>query len=65
MRSSNQIRILDYTTGVEDVAVTADAYGEPEYYTLQGRRLSERPTTPGIYIVRRGNTATKQLITGL
>ena len=50
---------------MEDVAVTADAYGEPEYYTLQGRRLSERPTTPGIYIVRRGNTATKQLITGL
>ena len=39
----------DYTTGIEDVTVTAAA-GEDVIYDLLGRRV-EHPAAPGVYIV--------------
>ncbi|MBD5276938.1 MAG: Ig-like domain-containing protein [Bacteroides sp.] len=52
--------ITDGTTGIEDVAVDgADA--APEYFNLQGVRVAQ-PTAGRIYIVRRGNKVTKELI---
>lgn len=35
---------------------------EPQYYTLQGIRLSGHPAAPGIYISRQGNTAAKFVV---
>jgi len=46
-------------TGVDDIAVDAED-APAEYYNLQGVRV-ENPT-PGLYIVRRGNTTTKELV---
>ncbi len=45
-------------TGVDNILDDEDA--EPEFYTLQGIRVSE--PTPGIYIVRRGNKTAKVVI---
>lgn len=49
---------VSITTGIENVSVENSAAAE--YYTLQGVRVAE-PTT-GIYLVRRGNTVTKEYI---
>lgn len=65
--SSGKPRISDITvtykegtrTGVDDIAVDAED-APAEYYNLQGVRV-ENPT-PGLYIVRRGNTTTKELV---
>jgi hypothetical protein len=35
---------------------------EPEYYTLQGIKLSVNHLTPGIYIRRQGTKVTKILV---
>lgn len=49
-----------------DGADVTNTYGEnsaPLYYTLDGVSLGfERPTIPGIYIVRRGSTTTRLLV---
>jgi hypothetical protein len=48
----------DRTTGVEDIAV--DAADTPaEYFNLQGIRVDADNLTPGLYILRRGNTTIK------
>ncbi|MDE6542132.1 MAG: hypothetical protein K2L74_08970, partial [Muribaculaceae bacterium] len=47
------------TTGIENV--TVDAAEAAEYYTLQGIRVAE-PQAGQVYIVRRGATATKELV---
>lgn len=47
-------------TGVEGIEVSADA--DAEYYTLQGVRVSASNLTPGLYIRRQGNTATKVMV---
>ena len=52
--------ITDGTTGIEDVAVDS-AEAAPEYFNLQGVRVAE-PQAGNIYIVRRGNKVTKELI---
>ncbi len=49
---------LNGTTGIASVA--ADGAGEAEYYNLQGIRTAN--PTPGIYIVKQGSKATKQVI---
>lgn len=46
--------------GVEAVAADSDALLPPVYYNLQGIRVAN--PTPGIYIVRRGNSVSKELI---
>ena len=47
-------------TGVEGIEVSTDA--DAEYYTLQGVRVSASNLTPGLYIRRQGNTATKVMV---
>ncbi len=49
---------LSSPSGIDDAAVDADA--EPEYYNLQGVRVDN--PGPGIYIVRRGEAVTKEMI---
>lgn len=46
--------------GVETISV-GDNQPE-EYYNLQGVKVNARNLTPGIYIIRRGTTATKLLV---
>lgn len=55
--------------GVDDIAIDGpradgaiDASQPVDYYDLAGRRLSAKPTTPGLYILRQGHKAVKQLI---
>lgn len=49
--------VLEGTAGIASVGADTDS---PEaYYTLQGIRLSERPTAPGVYIRRSGNQSEK------
>lgn len=45
---------------VEDVVVDDNCNAAPEYYNLQGVRV-ETPS-PGLYIVKRGNKVTKEII---
>ncbi len=54
-------RLADNTTGISDVEVE---YNEApaEYYNLQGIKVKAENIVPGIYIVRRGNKVTKELI---
>ena len=46
-------------SGVSNIA--ADAAADAEYYTLQGVRVAA-PAAGNVYVVRRGNTVTKQYI---
>lgn len=50
------------TSGIEQVVSVPEAAEDvvPEYYNLQGVRVSE--PTPGVYIVRRGNVVTKEVV---
>lgn len=50
--------ISDKATGVAD-PVADPSLSTPEYYTIEGVRLPGRPSAPGLYIERRGTTATK------
>ena len=54
----DNITVEAKNSSVSDIEIE-DA--EPEYFTIQGIRV-ENPTEPGLYIVRRGNTATKEII---
>ena len=48
------------TTGIDEIVTDA---GEPaEYYSLSGLPVDASALTPGLYIVRRGNTVTKELV---
>ena len=54
---------LSDTTGIENLpTISGAADGEVTYYTLQGIRLNERPSVPGIYIVASGNTTAKLIV---
>lgn len=46
-------------TGVEDVIADIEANADVEYYNLQGVRVDAANLAPGIYIRRRGQSATK------
>ena len=51
------------SSGVENIAAkrVADEFeGEPEYFDLQGRKVMNPAN--GLYIVKRGNTVTKEVI---
>lgn len=58
--SETMLLDLSGNTAVEEIeaAEAADA----EYFTLQGLRLNQAPTAPGIYIERRGTKARKVLV---
>lgn len=47
----------DIVTGVENIISESDP--QEEFFTLQGIRLLEKPTTPGLYIRRQGNKTSK------
>lgn len=53
---------LAQTSGVETIVVNTENVEDaaPEYYNLQGVRVLE--PTPGIYVVRRGNVVTKEVV---
>ena len=51
------------SSGAEDIAVDAqDTDGEVMYYNLQGVRVDADNLTPGIYIRRQGNSASKVVV---
>lgn len=54
-----EVKFFNKTTSAIDIA-TADNDSEAEYYTIGGLRVSH-PVAGNIYIVRRGNTVTKEL----
>lgn len=43
--------------GVDEIEIDADA--PEEYFTIDGVKLSSRPTAPGIYILRKGSRSVK------
>ena len=50
-------------TGIENIVakrVNEEFNGEPEYFDLQGRKVANPGT--GLYIVKRGNTVTKEVL---
>ncbi len=49
-------------TGINDVTSDADADADAVYYNLQGVRMPADQLTPGIYICRKGDKATKVLV---
>lgn len=56
-----KIKFIDGGDSID--AVEADNSDAPaEYYNLQGVRVDSRNLAPGIYIVRRGNVASKQYV---
>ncbi|MBD5344149.1 MAG: hypothetical protein HDR90_04035 [Bacteroides sp.] len=51
------------SSGIENITVEeVDSDATAEYFTLQGVRVNADNLTPGIYIVRQGNTAKKVLV---
>lgn len=60
--TANTLSYLAKTSsGIEDVTV-ADTEVTREYFNLQGMRVHAENLTPGLYIVRQGDTATKVLV---
>lgn len=51
---------LNYASSIEDIALPADAI--PQYYTITGLPLRERPTEPGLYLRRTGRRTEKIFI---
>jgi len=47
----SEIAWISITTGISDAPCLNKEIIDNTYYDLNGRRLSEKPTTPGIYIV--------------
>ncbi len=57
----SKIRLTPDNSGVEEIENAVEGEVIPEYYNLQGIRLPEPPQS-GIYIVRRGNEVTKEIV---
>lgn len=55
------VNIYGPTTEINEIVKDNDTPYEPVYYNLSGIKLN-RPNQKGIYIVRRGNVVTKELI---
>ncbi|MDE5656095.1 MAG: T9SS C-terminal target domain-containing protein, partial [Muribaculaceae bacterium] len=53
--------VMTSTSGVENVAVDA-AEAAAEYFRIDGIRVAAEDLTPGVYVVRKGNTVSKQVI---
>lgn len=47
-----EVRRVRKSTAVEDVKVSPEATAPHEWYTLDGKRLANEPTAPGIYLKR-------------
>ena len=47
---------------VDSIMADIEGDAEAEYYTLDGRRVAADALTPGIYVVRRGASASKTLV---
>lgn len=58
-KSDPLILTIDDTTGIDEIAADG-AQAEGEYYNLQGVRVDN--PTPGLYIKKQGNTATKVIV---
>lgn len=52
---------MDYTAGIQGVAVDNDAEMPVEYYTVDGLRVNDT-TVPGIYIKRQGRNTSKIVV---
>lgn len=53
--------VMKSVNGIE--GISADSSDAPaEYYTIDGYRVSDPASTPGLYIVRRGNETSKVLV---
>ncbi len=50
------------TSGIDKISASDESTATPVYYNLSGIELPGRPTSKGVYIIRRGNTVTKELI---
>lgn len=52
------------TSGIDEILADSefDSNAPVEYYTLQGIRLAEAPTAPGIYIARQGTKTRKIMV---
>lgn len=59
-RVARTIAVNDNTSGVNNVTINSSAGTLPVYYNLQGIRVSD-PADGQIYIIRRGDTVTKQV----
>lgn len=53
--------VMTSISGIENVATDAAAVA-PEYFTINGIRLSGAPTSEGIYIVRQGGKVSKTIV---
>lgn len=51
-----------WTINQPPLAVAPPPESIVQWYDIQGRRLRERPTRPGVYMVRRGNGPAKKVI---
>ncbi len=50
------------STGIDNIENENISDGPVEYFDLQGRRLSAKPSAPGLYIRRHGSSSSKILI---
>ncbi len=57
----SDIRVVKTSAGVDNVAVDADN-APAEYFNLNGIRVNTDALTPGLYIKRHGNSATKIIV---
>lgn len=58
---STTISTKSDVTGIEDVEASDEADAPAEYYTISGVRVNG-DLAPGIYVVRRGNKVTKEVV---
>ena len=66
---TSRFRKLDELIGIVDVEdesaiapVTADTSAPAEYFRLDGTSCGSAPSAPGLYILRRGSSASKILV---
>lgn len=58
--NSRKVRVGESSAGVENVEVETNA---PEvWYNLQGLQVDANRATPGIYIIRKGNSTSKRVV---
>ena len=52
---------MSSTSGVENVAVDSDE-SAAEYFRIDGVRVASDKLAPGVYVVRKGKTVSKQVV---
>ncbi len=53
--------VMTSISGVEDIVSDA-VEAAPEYFSIDGKQISAKELTPGLYVVRRGSKVTKEVI---